>query len=1026
MDIRRYREDEQFSLPSDYLDTNSSDSTSFETSDQNELFEDIRPMPQPPRDIFEWHTDGEKESHCNTDSSPLTNEDHEDSSDDSSTTQEDLHKIFELQNFQPIWQPILNTKVEQLPIGEEIIPNDEEMAVDSHTNSAYLQEILELPEIVNNLNPPHITKLSNTIEPTYENRISEYSDTNITESKGDRTRISESSDILNTSFNSTDITNFDIAEYIFEENKQSKQSMHESKLITNKVKTSEMPKRAIKAAVKKIDLKAQKYIIDKKKSLSEDDEIDVETVSEEEYAPVLEAGDLTDLLEQFEASEIKNNEQNLNLGCNIQQNLSLKVKVEVKTEKDIFMPCTKTLVKVEPNNAQEEKIISSRIIKQEKMQYEEFEEANIQGNKDQANIPSNPSNACQVQLIINNKPIFEPVVKPQETTTSSKTPYLSNNRHIIDSLPQELINRIKESGKRKPITVIQAIPNNRKRSKIQEVHKPFHSNGSNPNTVHLDHNYCSPSGIINQINKKDSGFVSSEEDDRTIISRQPTVKNADGTLMVSLLKANTIRHVESSANQKKKLNFEEYKKRRNGFLTPNSNSQSCSPSTSTCSSPLPEDDHQKMLKHQEKLRRMAEEVLNAAPKSEKKVDINTSALKVPILIPPSPVTYTTTEPVASMTEFAVIGEIPIKTEHTDKVDLSDKVELSVKVDVPNNMIVPKIPPNLERKVLVSFGVNTDFKIANNEDPLAPVEKLEEIKPLLKKASDKINENSLISSVIENIPKVIGKNGKPNNTHILSEPDHYEHGENKQVLHLERDRVRCETKDAETQTNISLIEQTKRGRIRRRISSSSSCSSYKSKNSTSSRRSRKCSNSSSSSSSRSSNSSRRSNSSSGSSDYSSRLSYSRSRSRSPHYSSRRRNGSAEREHLNAVEERRIIYVGRIGTSTSKEDLKKKFYKFGPINKISLHFRDSGYNHLENYGFVTFKYKEDAHEAYEHGNDDPAFPYYKISFGGRREFCKAAYSDLDNMRDECYYQVQSAGDSYDKLLKEALEKLKRRKV
>lgn len=50
---------------------------------------------------------------------------------------------------------------------------------------------------------------------------------------------------------------------------------------------------------KKIDMKAQRYVIDD----LEDDHVDVETVSENGNPPVLEAGDLDSLLEQFEASE---------------------------------------------------------------------------------------------------------------------------------------------------------------------------------------------------------------------------------------------------------------------------------------------------------------------------------------------------------------------------------------------------------------------------------------------------------------------------------------------------------------------------------------------------------------------------------------------------------------------------------------------------------------------------------------------------------------------------------------------------
>lgn len=50
--------------------------------------------------------------------------------------------------------------------------------------------------------------------------------------------------------------------------------------------------------------------------------------------------------------------------------------------------------------------------------------------------------------------------------------------------------------------------------------------------------------------------------------------------------------------------------------------------------------------------------------------------------------------------------------------------------------------------------------------------------------------------------------------------------------------------------------------------------------------------------------------------------------------------------------------------------------------------------DNYGFVTFLNKLDAYKAVEHGNDDPFYPKYDLSFGGRREFCKTTYSDLGN--------------------------------
>lgn len=43
---------------------------------------------------------------------------------------------------------------------------------------------------------------------------------------------------------------------------------------------------------------------------------------------------------------------------------------------------------------------------------------------------------------------------------------------------------------------------------------------------------------------------------------------------------------------------------------------------------------------------------------------------------------------------------------------------------------------------------------------------------------------------------------------------------------------------------------------------------------------------------------------------------------------------------AVEERRIVYVGRIEEETTKEDLKRKFLAYGSIKQITIHYKDNG--------------------------------------------------------------------------------------
>ncbi|KAK3932097.1 Peroxisome proliferator-activated receptor gamma coactivator-related protein 1 [Frankliniella fusca] len=156
--------------------------------------------------------------------------------------------------------------------------------------------------------------------------------------------------------------------------------------------------------------------------------------------------------------------------------------------------------------------------------------------------------------------------------------------------------------------------------------------------------------------------------------------------------------------------------------------------------------------------------------------------------------------------------------------------------------------------------------------------------------------------------------------------------------------------------------------------------------------------------------------------------SHSRSRSPV----RRNVDwtrVEKEHNRQVEERRVIYVGRIPEDTTKAELRRRFEVFGPIVDISLHFRE----HADNYGFVTFAYKVDAYEAVERGNDDPTQPVYELCFGGRRKFCRERYADLDGMA--CNKNSMSLGvtpvrrsndgNSFDDMLREVQAKLQARK-
>lgn len=60
-----------------------------------------------------------------------------------------------------------------------------------------------------------------------------------------------------------------------------------------------------------------------------------------------------------------------------------------------------------------------------------------------------------------------------------------------------------------------------------------------------------------------------------------------------------------------------------------------------------------------------------------------------------------------------------------------------------------------------------------------------------------------------------------------------------------------------------------------------------------------------------------------------------RSRSPY------RGYSVREKQRQIEERRVIYIGRIEEGMTNAKLRERFSVFGPIVDISLHFREYGY-------------------------------------------------------------------------------------
>ncbi|XP_036592741.1 peroxisome proliferator-activated receptor gamma coactivator-related protein 1 isoform X2 [Trichosurus vulpecula] len=184
--------------------------------------------------------------------------------------------------------------------------------------------------------------------------------------------------------------------------------------------------------------------------------------------------------------------------------------------------------------------------------------------------------------------------------------------------------------------------------------------------------------------------------------------------------------------------------------------------------------------------------------------------------------------------------------------------------------------------------------------------------------------------------------------------------------------------------------------------------------------------------------RSSSSSSSASSSSSSSSGSRSRSRSP--SPRRRSNRRRRydyydsqDHYQrqkilqkerAIEERRVVFIGKIPGCMTRSELKHRFSVFGEIEECTIHFRFEG----DNYGFVTYRYAEEAFAAIESGHklrragEQP----FDLCFGGRRQFCKRNYADLDSNWEEFDpAPVKSKFDSvdFDTLLKQAQKNLRR---
>ncbi|KAM9476640.1 uncharacterized protein pprc1 [Clarias gariepinus] len=126
---------------------------------------------------------------------------------------------------------------------------------------------------------------------------------------------------------------------------------------------------------------------------------------------------------------------------------------------------------------------------------------------------------------------------------------------------------------------------------------------------------------------------------------------------------------------------------------------------------------------------------------------------------------------------------------------------------------------------------------------------------------------------------------------------------------------------------------------------------------------------------------------------------------------------------AIEERRVVYVGRIHGSMTRKELRERFSYFGEVEECTVHFREHG----DNYGFVTYYNKKDAFNAIENGSKlrQPNELPFDLCFGGRRQFCRTSYADLDSNCgfDPAPTKTRVSALDFDTLLKQAQKNLKR---
>ncbi|XP_052003710.1 peroxisome proliferator-activated receptor gamma coactivator 1-alpha-like isoform X3 [Xyrauchen texanus] len=133
---------------------------------------------------------------------------------------------------------------------------------------------------------------------------------------------------------------------------------------------------------------------------------------------------------------------------------------------------------------------------------------------------------------------------------------------------------------------------------------------------------------------------------------------------------------------------------------------------------------------------------------------------------------------------------------------------------------------------------------------------------------------------------------------------------------------------------------------------------------------------------------------------------------------------ERQRQTAIEERRVVYVGRLYADITRTELKRRFEVFGEIEESTVNLRHDG----DNFGFITYRYTCDALAALENGHTlrKSNEPHFELCLGGQKQFSNSNYTDLDSHSDDFDpASTKSKYDSmdFDSLLREAQYSLRR---